>query len=170
MDPGYRCGPAPDGRLPLCKNTIKSKKQYVTSGGWLGTMGFALLLPPSVRNLAHRNEPSVAIAGDGCFQMTLQELGTISLRKRDLNVKIIRYFNNQFPRHGTSQAGTLQRQKIFFRRYPESRFCRTGKGLPDVGEKSYGPQNPRKGVEKYAGSFGSYLLEIMVGKENNVFS
>src|SRR3989344_2805098 len=64
---------------------------YITSGG-LGTMGFAL--PAAIG--AKMGDPSrevVAVIGDGSFQMTMQELGTIMQEK--LPVKII-ILNNRF--------------------------------------------------------------------------
>ena len=58
----------------------------------LGTMGFALPAAIGAKFGAPEREV-IAIAGDGGFQMTLQELGTIM--QTDLNVKII-VLNNQF--------------------------------------------------------------------------
>ncbi len=46
-----------------------------------------------VQNLVHLDRTVVAVIGDGGFQMTLQELGTIM--QSDVNVKII-ILNNQF--------------------------------------------------------------------------
>ena len=77
-------------------------KSNITSGG-LGTMGFAL---PAAIGAAY-GDPSrttVAIIGDGGFQMTLQELGTIMQFKP--NVKII-ILNNQFLGNGAPMAATV---------------------------------------------------------------
>lgn len=66
-------------------------KSNVTSGG-LGTMGFAL--PAAIG--AKYGDPKrtvVAVIGDGGFQMTLQELGTIM--QFDVDVKIL-ILNNEF--------------------------------------------------------------------------
>jgi acetolactate synthase-1/2/3 large subunit len=66
-------------------------KSNVTSGG-LGTMGFAL--PAAIG--AKYGDPArtvVAVIGDGGFQMTLQELGTIMQSNVDVKILIL---NNQF--------------------------------------------------------------------------
>ncbi len=70
---------------------FKRNNSFITSGG-LGTMGYAL---PAAFG-AKVGDPSrevVAIIGDGCFQMTLQELGTIA--QSGLPVKAI-ILNNNF--------------------------------------------------------------------------
>src|SRR5690606_38942716 len=60
-------------------------KSNVTSGG-LGTMGFAL--PAAIgAKLAKPEKQVIGIIGDGGFQMTLQELGTIM--QNNIGVKII---------------------------------------------------------------------------------
>src|SRR5664279_1187937 len=70
---------------------FNQSKSNVTSGG-LGTMGFAL--PAAIgAKYGAMDRTVVAIIGDGGFQMTLQELGTIM--QDDINVKII-ILNNQF--------------------------------------------------------------------------
>ena len=66
-------------------------KSNITSGG-LGTMGFAL--PAAIgAKFGAMHRTVVAIIGDGGFQMTLQELGTIM--QTELDVKII-ILNNRF--------------------------------------------------------------------------
>ncbi|HSW88195.1 MAG TPA: biosynthetic-type acetolactate synthase large subunit, partial [Candidatus Saccharimonadales bacterium] len=63
---------------------------FITSGG-LGTMGFAL--PAAIGAKVARPEREViAIIGDGCFQMNIQELATIA--QEQIPVKIIILNNN----------------------------------------------------------------------------
>jgi acetolactate synthase-1/2/3 large subunit len=50
-------------------------RQWINSGG-LGTMGFAVPAAIGAKVGLGRDVPVVAIDGDGCFQMTLQELAT----------------------------------------------------------------------------------------------
>ncbi len=81
---------------------FNQSKSNVTSGG-LGTMGFAL--PAAIgAKFGAPERTVVAIIGDGGFQMTIQELGTIMQSKLDVKIMIL---NNQFPRHGTSVAATV---------------------------------------------------------------
>ena len=66
-------------------------KSNITSGG-LGTMGFALPAAIGAKYGAPQRTV-VAIIGDGGFQMTIQELGTIMQFKPDVKILIL---NNQF--------------------------------------------------------------------------
>jgi acetolactate synthase I/II/III large subunit len=50
-------------------------RQWINSGG-LGTMGFAVPAAIGAKVGVGRDTPVVAIDGDGCFQMTFQELAT----------------------------------------------------------------------------------------------
>jgi len=66
-------------------------RRWITSGG-LGTMGFGF--PASVgAQFAHPQSKVVCIAGDGSFQMNLQELATV--REHNLPVKVV-ILNNRF--------------------------------------------------------------------------
>ena len=63
---------------------------FVTSGG-LGTMGFAVPAALGAK-VARPDVPVVAVDGDGCFQMTAQELATASIEKIPMTIAIL---NNQ---------------------------------------------------------------------------
>jgi len=54
---------------------VEKPFQWITSGG-LGTMGFAVPAAIGAKVGVGRETPVVAIDGDGCFQMTFQELAT----------------------------------------------------------------------------------------------
>ncbi|PJE07907.1 MAG: acetolactate synthase [Legionella sp.] len=69
---------------------INSQQFFMTSGG-MGAMGFAL--PAAIgASLAHNKSPVVVIAGDGCFQLNIQELQTIVRNK--IPMKMIVLNNN----------------------------------------------------------------------------
>ena len=74
----------------LCANwwNIDNPYKWITSGG-LGTMGYAI---PSAIGVACQGNPTIAICGDGGFQMNSQELETII--HYDLPIKIIVMNNN----------------------------------------------------------------------------
>ncbi len=60
-----------------------SPRKFITSGG-LGTMGFGF--PASIgASVASNNQPVICIAGDGSFQMNLQEIATCV----DYNIPVI---------------------------------------------------------------------------------
>ncbi|KTD36426.1 acetolactate synthase [Legionella nautarum] len=69
---------------------INPQQFFMTSGG-MGAMGFAL--PAAIgASLAHNKSPVVVIAGDGCFQLNIQELQTIVRNK--IPMKMIVLNNN----------------------------------------------------------------------------
>ncbi|PIB34133.1 acetolactate synthase, large subunit, biosynthetic type [Reichenbachiella sp. 5M10] len=136
----------------------------VTSGG-LGTMGFAL--PAAMGAKMGRPEKEViAVIGDGGFQMTIQELGTIFQSK--IGVKIL-ILNNNF------LGMVRQWQQLFF----DSRYSFTEMVNPDFQKISEGYGIPCNRVDKrenlddalktFLDHEGPYLLEVMVEKEGNVF-
>ena len=136
----------------------------MTSGG-LGTMGFALPAAMGAK-LAKADKEVIAIIGDGGFQMTIQELGTIS--QYGIAVKII-ILNNSF------LGMVRQWQQMFF----EKRYSFTELTNPDFQliAQGYGIENQKvvkrddleKSIEDLLNNKGPYLLEIVVDKEENVF-
>ncbi len=139
-------------------------RSNVTSGG-LGTMGFALPAALGAKIGAPDREV-VAVIGDGGFQMTLQELGTIFQTKAAVKIVIL---NNNF------LGMVRQWQQLFF----EKRYSFTEMTNPDfVGiAQAYGIKaskisergNLAQAVDDMFAHDGPYLLEIVVEKEENVF-
>jgi acetolactate synthase-1/2/3 large subunit len=136
----------------------------ITSGG-LGTMGFAL--PCSMgAQLGAKDQQVIAIIGDGGFQMTLQELGTIG--QYQIPVKIV-VLNNHF------LGMVRQWQELFF----ESRYSFTEMTNPDFPKiaEGFGIENNKistrseleGALDKMLNSKGPYFLEIEVEQEDNVF-
>jgi acetolactate synthase-1/2/3 large subunit len=139
-------------------------KSNITSGG-LGTMGYAL---PAAIGAAY-GDPSrttVAIIGDGGFQMTLQELGTIMQFKP--NVKII-ILNNQFLGMVRQWQQLFHEKRYSFVDITSPDFVQVAKGFGIPGKSISKREDLRNTLKEMLDNDGSYLLEIMVGKENNVF-
>ncbi len=143
---------------------FRNSKSNVTSGG-LGTMGFGL--PASMgAQLGAPNRTVVAVIGDGGFQMTIQELGTIAQNK--LPVKII-VLNNNF------LGMVRQWQQLFFeKRYSFTElqnpdFITIGKGFGIDGHKVEKREDLDNGIQKMLDHNGPYLLEVVIEKEDNVF-
>jgi len=139
-------------------------RSNVTSGG-LGTMGYAL--PASMgAKIGQPDRVVFAVAGDGGFQMTIQELGTIA--QYGLDIKII-VLNNNF------LGMVRQWQQLFF----EKRYSFTEMKNPDfVGiAKAYGLASQKvtsrdqleDAVQAMIDHQGPYVLEVVVEKEDNVF-
>ncbi len=135
----------------------------VTSGG-MGTMGFGL--PASVGAKIGRPEKQVvAFLGDGGFQMTIQELGTILHYK--IPVKII-ILNNGY------LGMVRQWQDMFFKkRYASTElvnpdFVTVAKGFSIPGKKVSDRKELKSSIEKMLAAEGPYLLDIKIEKEGNV--
>ncbi len=139
-------------------------KSNITSGG-LGTMGFAL--PAAIgAKMAAPDREVVAIAGDGGYQMTIQELGTIFQTKVPVKVVVL---NNDF------LGMVRQWQQLFF----DKRYASTELVNPDFVAIAKGYHLPAKRVTKRSElsaavkemmeSKEAYFLEVCVEKEDNVF-
>jgi acetolactate synthase-1/2/3 large subunit len=143
---------------------FNSTKSNITSGG-LGTMGFAL--PAAIgAKMGRPDREVVAIIGDGGFQMTIQELGTIFQTKVPVKIVVL---NNEF------LGMVRQWQELFF----DSRYASTIMTNPNFVAIAEGYHIKSKRVSKreeldgavaeMLASKDSYFLEVMVEKENNVF-
>ena len=143
---------------------FNESKSNITSGG-LGTMGFALPAALGAKMGAPHREV-VAIIGDGGYQMTIQELGTIY--QTGAAVKIV-VLNNDY------LGMVRQWQQLFF----DKRYASTEMINPDfvkIAEGYYIDANKvdkrselKNGVAKMIKSDKPYFLEVCVEKEANVF-
>jgi len=139
-------------------------KSNVTSGG-LGTMGFALPAAIGAKMGAPQREV-VAVIGDGGYQMTIQELGTIF--QQQVAVKIV-VLNNDF------LGMVRQWQQLFF----DQRYASTEMVNPDFVMLAQGYHIKARRVTKRSeldeavaemmASKEPYFLEVCVEKEDNVF-
>ena len=144
-------------------NFIESRSN-ITSGG-LGTMGFALPAAIGAKMGAPKREV-VAVIGDGGYQMTIQELGTIF--QLQLPVKIV-ILNNDF------LGMVRQWQEMFF----DKRYASTEMVNPDFvsiakayfldSERVENRSDLEPAVKRMVESKKPYVLEICVEKEANVF-
>ncbi len=139
-------------------------KSNITSGG-LGTMGYAL--PAAIgASYGAPDRMVVAIIGDGGFQMTLQELGTIMQFKP--NVKII-ILNNNFLGMVRQWQQLFHEKRYSFVDIQSPDFVQVAKGFGIPGKSISKREELQSALEELLNNNGSFLLEVMVGKENNVF-
>lgn len=139
-------------------------KSNITSGG-LGTMGYAL---PAAIGAAY-GDPSrttVAIIGDGGFQMTIQELGTIMQFKPHVKILIL---NNQFLGMVRQWQQLFHEKRYSFVDITSPDFVQVAKGYYIDGQSVSDRSKLKEALKTMLEYDGSYLLEVMVGKENNVF-
>lgn len=143
---------------------FKDPNTNITSGG-MGTMGFALPAAMGAK-VGTPEKEVVAVIGDGCFQMTLQELGTIY--QSEIGVKIV-ILNNNF------LGMVRQWQQLFFdKRYSSTEminpdFVQIAKGFYVPGRKVTDRADIVAAVDEMISHKGAYLLEVVVEKEDNVF-
>ena len=143
---------------------FRQSRSVVTSGG-LGTMGFGLPAAIGAKmGQPHRNV--VLFVGDGGFQMTIQELGTIYQEK--VGVKIV-LLNNNF------LGMVRQWQELFFDfRYAFTEmtnpdFQTIAKGYYIPGQKVTQRDSLDDAIKTMLETDGPFLLEVVVEKEGNVF-
>lgn len=139
-------------------------RSNITSGG-LGTMGFAL--PAAIG--AKFGAPArtvVAIIGDGGVQMTIQELGTIMQTGIDVKILIL---NNQFLGMVRQWQQLFHDKRYSFVDIASPDYVIVAKGYGIEGNSVNEREKLKSAMEVMLQHKGSYLLEVMVGKENNVF-
>ncbi len=152
-------------QMVACRYAKYNKsKSNITSGG-LGTMGYAL---PAAIGAAY-GDPSratVAIIGDGGFQMTLQELGTIMQFKPKVKIIIL---NNQFLGMVRQWQQLFHEKRYSFVDITSPDFVQVAKGFGIPGKSISKREELKSSLQQMLEQDGSFLLEVMVGKENNVF-
>jgi acetolactate synthase-1/2/3 large subunit len=143
---------------------FNQSRSNVTSGG-LGTMGFGL--PAAIgAKFGAPDRTVVAVIGDGGFQMTIQELGTIMQSK--VNVKIL-ILNNRFLGMVRQWQQLFHEKRYSFVDIESPDFVMVAKGYGIAGQSVSERENLRGAIADMLAHDGAYLLEVMVGKENNVF-
>ena len=139
-------------------------KSNITSGG-LGTMGFGLPAAIGAKMAAPEREV-VSISGDGGYQMTIQELGTIFQQKAAVKVVVL---NNDF------LGMVRQWQQLFFdKRYASTEmvnpnFVAIAEGYYIKAKKVTKREELADAVAEMIASKEAYFLEVCVEKEDNVF-
>ncbi len=143
---------------------MNQSKSNITSGG-LGTMGFAL--PAAIgAKFGAPDRTVVAIIGDGGIQMTIQELGTIMQFKPDVKILIL---NNKFLGMVRQWQQLFHEKRYSFVNIESPDFVQVAKGYYIDGQSISKREDLKKALKTMLDHNGSYLLEVMVGKENNVF-
>ena len=139
-------------------------KSNITSGG-LGTMGFAL--PAAIgAKMACPEREVVAVIGDGGYQMTIQELGTVFQTKAAVKIVVL---NNDF------LGMVRQWQQLFFdKRYASTEmvnpdFVKIAEGYYIKARRVTERKDLADAVEEMIKSNEPYFLEVVVEKEANVF-
>lgn len=139
-------------------------RQWISSGG-LGTMGYGFPASMGV-HFACPDQPVFVLAGDGSFQMNIQELGTVA--QYNIPVKVI-VLNNQF------LGMVRQWQQLFYeRRYsytelPEVHFERIAKAYGIEAATVRNASDVEAAIRTALAHPGPYILDVRVEREENVF-
>jgi len=143
---------------------FKESRSNITSGG-LGTMGFAL--PAAIgAKMAAPNRDVIAVIGDGGYQMTIQELGTIFQTKVPVKIVVL---NNNF------LGMVRQWQQLFFdKRYASTElvnpdFVNIAKGYHIEAQRVEKREDLQTAIQQMMAHDGAYFLEVCVEQEDNVF-
>lgn len=143
---------------------FNKSKSNITSGG-LGTMGFALPAAMGAKYGA-KDRTVVAVIGDGGIQMTIQELGTIMQNNIDIKILIL---NNQFLGMVRQWQQLFHERRYSFVDIESPDYVAVAKGYRIEGNSVADRSDLKSALKTMIEHKGPYLLEVMVGKENNVF-
>jgi len=143
---------------------LNHTRSNITSGG-LGTMGFAL--PAAIgAKYGALDKTVVAVIGDGGFQMTLQELGTIMQSGVDVKILIL---NNRFLGMVRQWQELFNERRYSFVDIQSPDFVKVASGYGIDGKCISDRADLVGALKEMLDHKGSFLLEVMVTKENNVF-
>jgi len=143
---------------------FNNTRSNVTSGG-LGTMGFGL--PAAIgAKFGAPDKTVVAIIGDGGFQMTLQELGTIMQSGVDVKIMIL---NNQFLGMVRQWQQLFNDKRYSFVDIKSPDFVKLAESYYIKAKKVTERGELVDSLKEMLEHKGSYLMEVMVTKEHNVF-
>jgi acetolactate synthase I/II/III large subunit len=147
-----------------CRYFKYNKKRSIVTSGGLGTMGFGI--PAAVGATFGAPDRTVCMfSGDGGFQMSIQELGTIM--EQQAPVKMILMNNNYL-------GNVRQWQDMFFGH--RRSFTKMTNPKYDIIAKAYGipygvvinREDLAEAVNKMLSTDGPYLLECAIKEDDNV--
>lgn len=152
-------------QMVTCRYARFTQSQSNITSGGLGTMGFAL--PAAIgAKYGAPNRDVIAIIGDGGFQMTIQELGTIM--QTGIGVKIL-ILNNEFLGMVRQWQELFHGKRYSFVDIQSPDYVQVARGYRIPGARVSEREELGQALKKMLDEKGPYLLEVMVGKENNVF-
>ncbi len=136
----------------------------ITSGG-AGTMGFAL--PAAIgAKMARPDKQVIAVIGDGGYQMTIQELGTIM--QYNIGVKIL-VLNNSFLGMVRQWQQLFHGKRYSFTEMMNPDFVKIATAYGIAAQKVEHREDLTSAIDKMLAGEGPYFLEAIVEKEDNVF-
>ncbi len=142
----------------------KNPRTNVTSGG-AGTMGFAL--PAAIgAKLGMPAKQVVAVIGDGGYQMTVQELGTIMQYKIPVKILVL---NNNFLGMVRQWQQLFHEKRYSFTEMSNPNFVKIAEAYDIPARKVEMREDLQSALKEMLDAETSFFLEAVVGKEDNVF-
>lgn len=143
---------------------FKHPLTYVTSGG-AGTMGFAL--PAAIgAKMARPDKDVVAVIGDGGYQMTIQELGTILQYKIPVKILVL---NNSYLGMVRQWQQLFHDKRYSFTEMTNPDFIKIAEAYDIPATRVTRREDLVNGLEALLKADTAYFLEVVVGREDNVF-
>ncbi|HRT11868.1 MAG TPA: biosynthetic-type acetolactate synthase large subunit [Methanoculleus sp.] len=143
---------------------FRKPRSWITSGG-LGTMGYGF--PAAIgAHFARPGETVVDVAGDGSFQMNIQELATVA--HNNIPVKVV-ILNNMY------LGMVRQWQELFYeRRYAYTElspvdFVKVANAYGVEGMRVEEKADVRGALETALSHDGPFVLDFRIEREENVF-
>ena len=143
----------------------ESPRTFLSSGG-LGTMGFGF---PAAVGAAFGcpDKTIVCIAGDGSFQMNMQEMATAAIN--DVPVKVVIVDNRAL-------GMVRQWQTLFYnKRYSASEldsvpdFVKIADAYGWKAERVERPEDVVPAIKRMLSDEGSYLIDLVISRDQNVY-
>ncbi|HOY48678.1 MAG TPA: biosynthetic-type acetolactate synthase large subunit [Flavobacteriales bacterium] len=142
----------------------KNPRTNVTSGG-AGTMGFAL--PAAIgAKLGMPVKQVIAVIGDGGYQMTVQELGTIMQYKIPVKILVL---NNNFLGMVRQWQQLFHEKRYSFTEMSNPNFVKLAEAYDIPARKVEKREDLKAALKEMLDAETSFFLEAVVGKEDNVF-
>ncbi len=137
---------------------------FVSSGG-LGTMGFEL--PGAIgAKVGCPHETVWCIAGDGGFQMTVQELATMVQEDLDINIAV---FNNGWLGMVRQWQELIYNKRYFGTKLYNPDFVKIAEAYGMKGVRVSKKMDVRPAIHKAMDHKGPFLIEFVVEPEENVY-
>ena len=143
---------------------LKNPRTHITSGG-AGTMGFSLPAAMGAK-LAVPEKEVVAVIGDGGYQMTVQELGTIMQYRIPVKIMVL---NNNFLGMVRQWQQLFHGKRYSFTEMENPDFVKLAEAYKIKAVKVERREDLKSAIQEMLDSKSSYFLEVVVGKEDNVF-
>jgi len=144
---------------------LRAPRRFITSGG-LGTMGFGF--PAAIgAKVAKPDTPVVLVAGDGSFQMNMQELATAAQYDIPIVVCIINNGGLGMVRQWQTLFYGRRHFAVDFSSNPDFVKIAEAYGLP--GLRVTTEDGVRPALRKALASGKTFVIDFMVAQQENVF-